>query len=122
MTMEERRKYPRINKVLPLKLSDNEFDILTETKNISANGAFCAVNKPLEVMTKLNIVLLIPFKKSKAKVIKKVTCGGVVVRNEEVHEDNGKYPYRIGIYFHEIKDSDRKILRSYINPFLKKNN
>lgn len=119
--MEERRKFPRIDKVLPLKLSESEFDILTETKNISASGAYCAVNKPLEIMTKLSIVLLIPFKKNNGKVIKKVNCGGVVVRNESA-QDNGKYPYRVGIYFNDINDHDRKLLRSYIKPFLKKNN
>ena len=112
--MRERRKFPRLVKNLPIKLSDDEFDVLTETKNISASGAYCPVSKPLAVMTKLNVILLIPVKKSKGKVIKKINCGGVVVRQEHV-KDNGKYAYRVGIYFSDLKESDRKILSSYID-------
>ncbi|MDD3296664.1 MAG: PilZ domain-containing protein [Candidatus Omnitrophica bacterium] len=116
--MEEKRKFPRIDKVLSIKFSDKEFDILTETKNISASGAYCPVNKPVELMTKLNLVLLIPMKKSRAKTIKKINCSGVVVRHEYT-KDNGNYPYRIGIYFTDLKETDRKILRNYINSSLK---
>ncbi len=116
--MMERRKYPRIEKTFSIKLSDREFDILTETKNISANGAYCSVGKPLDLMTKLNVVLLIPIKKSNNRTIKKITCCGVVVRCEYVTE-NGKYPYRIAIFFNDLKDSERKALRSYIDAILK---
>lgn len=116
--MMERRKYPRIERTLSIKLSDREFDILTETKNISANGAYCSVNKPLDLMTKLNVILLIPIKKSNNRTIKKIACCGVVVRCEYVTE-NGKYPYRIAIFFNDLKDSERKALRSYIDTVLK---
>lgn len=114
--MKERRKFPRVNKKLPIKLSDQEFDILTETKNISANGAYCPVNKPLGLMTKLSVVLLVPLQKSRGKVIKKITCGGVVVRQEHV-KDNGSYAYRVAIYFNDMKESDRKTLAAYIDAF-----
>ena len=114
----ERRKYPRIEKTLSIKLSDREFDILTETKNISANGAYCSVSKPLDLMTKLNIVLLIPIRKSNNRTIKKIICCGVVVRCEYITE-NGKYPYHIAIFFNDLKDSERKALRSYIDTILK---
>ena len=112
--MKERRNSPRLKKNLPIKLSDSEFDVLTETKNISASGAYCPVSKPLAVMTKLNVVLLIPLKKNRGKVIRKINCGGVVVRQEHV-KDNGKYAYRVGIYFSDLKENDRKTLSSYID-------
>ncbi len=116
--MKERRKFPRINKVLSVKLSDSEFDILTETKNISASGAYCPVSEPLEPMTKLQLVLLIPIKKNRSKLIKKIDCQGTVVRLETI-TDNGKFPYRVGIFFNQISDSDKKSLRSYIQSSLK---
>jgi len=115
--MKDKRKSPRVTKSLPLKLSDAESDILTETKNISASGAYCTVNKPLEIMTKLNVVILVPVKKNKNKTIRKVNCSGVVVRNE-YSADNGKYPYKIAIYFNDLKSQDRRTLQSYITPFL----
>lgn len=117
--MKEKREFPRVDKILPIKLSDKEFDILTETKNISANGAYFPTSKALEIMAKFNVVLLIPFKKNKNKTIKKISCCGTVVRCEYAN-DNTKYPYRTGIYFKDLKDCDKKTLRSYINSFLKK--
>ncbi len=116
--MNEQRKFPRLEKTLPIKLFDNQFDLLTETKNISANGAYCRVNKPLKIMTKLNMVLLIPVKKSQQKTIKKINCSGVVVRREPA-TDSRKYAYNVGIYFSDLKDRDRKALRLYIDSALK---
>jgi len=118
--MEDKRKFPRANKILPIKLSDAGYDILTETRNISASGAYCSVNKPLEPMTKLNVVLLIPVKKNKNKIIKKINCHGVVVRLEDDNDSNNdKYSYRIAIYFSGLKDTDRKVLHTCINSHLK---
>ena len=115
--MVERRQYPRVQKSLPLKLSDAEFDVLTETKNISGNGVYCAIDKSLPVMTKLAIVLLVPVKKNRQKGIRKITCQGVVVRKEYV-KDDGKHSYHVGIYFNDIKEKDRKVLLSYIKNHL----
>ena len=115
--VQERRRYPRIIKSLPIKLAGGEYDIVTDTKNISANGAFCAIGKPLPVMTKLDIVLLIPLKKNKSKAVRKINCTGVIVRGENT-KDNGKFPYSVGIYFSEIKPRDRKVLLAYIDSHL----
>jgi hypothetical protein len=112
--MQERRKYQRIEGTLPLKLSDSEFDIVTETKNISGSGVYCSVNTPLEPMTKVKIVILLPLKSKGRKSVKKITCGGVVVRKEYVR-NNGNHLYYVGIYFNDIKESDRKQLLSYID-------
>lgn len=112
--MKEKRKFPRIGKAVPLKLSGLEDDILTETRNVSGSGAYCAINKPVAEMTKLDIVMLVPIRKNKIKGIKKINCKGVVVRNQFMPDDQ-KRPYHIGIYFNEMKDSDRQILLSYLN-------
>lgn len=112
--MQERRRYPRLVQSLPIKLSDSGYDIVTETKNISGNGAYCAVDKPLEVMTRLKIVILLPFQKNRQKIVKRINCYGVVVRRDYI-KDNGSHSYRVGIYFNEIKESARKTLLSYIN-------
>ena len=117
--MEERRISPRIHKTIPLKLSDSSFDILTETMNISTSGAYCSVTKSLEIMTKLNLVLLVPVQKNRSRVIKKIACGGVVVRIEHAY-DSEKYPYRVGICFNDLKEKDKKTLSSYVNSHLKK--
>lgn len=114
---QERRKYPRAQFNLPIKIVDSMFDIVTETKDISGNGAYCAVNEDIEPMTKLGITLLVPIKKGGKKLLRKINCTGVVVRKEYV-QGNGKRAYNIGIYFNEIKEADRKMIVSYINSGL----
>ncbi len=119
--MEERRKYPRLSKNLPLKIQqspDKDFDIATETKNISANGAYCAVSCPIEPMTKLQLTLLVSLHGPKMKKIRKITCQGIVVRKERNPNDK-KYPYQIGIFFNAIDSLDKKFLQSYVNSSLK---
>ncbi|MCF7870792.1 MAG: PilZ domain-containing protein [Candidatus Omnitrophica bacterium] len=118
---KERRKYPRLEKILPIKLKqtpEKEFDLSTQTTNISASGAYCAVSKPVGLMTKLQLTLLIPLPKAKSKKIKKIECQGVVVRKEK-DKENKKFPYRIGIFFNDLDNQDRKFLQSYVNSFLK---
>ncbi len=115
----EKRRYPRVKQSLPIKLCDNEYDIVTETKNISGNGVYCAVNRKLPLMTKLKIILLIPLRKNNRKILRKITCNGIVVRQAYM-KNNGKYSYDTGIYFNEIKESDRKVILSYIDTSLKK--
>ncbi len=120
--MDERRKYPRLDKSLPIKLKqdpERNFDIATETTNISASGAYCAVTKSIAPMTKLKLVLLLPIHQSKMKKVRKIDCQGIVVRKEK-NNNNKKFPYRIGIFFNEIDSQDRKFLHSYINSFLSK--
>lgn len=116
--MKERRKYPRIEEHLPLKVSVSDFDLVTKTINVSASGAYCSVDRPIEPMTKLNMVVLVPVKKSNKRVVKKINCGGIVVRREHI-DDNGRHAWRVGIFFNDINEKDRKILTSYVNAHLK---
>jgi hypothetical protein len=114
--MIDKRKYPRIVEILALKLCGCESDIVTETKNISANGAYCSVNEPIEPMTKLDIILLVPLNRKK-KSMKKIFCKGIVVRKEYA-QGNGRHTWNLGIYFNEIKENDRKVLTRYIDSVL----
>jgi len=120
--MNEKRSYPRIEGNLALKLCASDCDLVTETKNISASGAYCAVNRKIEPMTKLDMVLLVPLiSKVNHKNVKKINCKGVVVRSDYI-QDNGKQSYCLGIYFSEIKETDRRILSAYINSLTKPSN
>ncbi len=110
----ERRKYPRIHFNLPIKISYGSFDSVTETKNISGSGAYCAVDEDIEPMTKMSVILLVPMVKGGRKLLKRINCTGVVVRKEKVRE-NGRRAYNIGIYFSDLKKTDRKVLLSYID-------
>ncbi len=110
--IHERRKHPRIEKNIPVKISGEEFDIVTETRNLSCAGAYCQVNRYLEPMSKLKIHLLLPFRKAKKVVTKKVTCQGVVVR---IEHQSGVESFNVAIYFNEIRARDAKTIAEYVN-------
>ena len=115
--MLERRRYPRIKKSFSLRLSGYNFKIKTETENLSANGMYCAINKPLELMTKLAIVIFLPYKNKNKTLVKRIDCEGVVVRKEALLKEK-KPIYYIGVYFNNIKEDDREFLITYINSYI----
>lgn len=107
----DRRQHPRFKGSIPLKISSGDFDIVTETKNLSRNGAYCQVDKYIEPMTKLKIHLLLPFKREDKVVTKKVTCQGIVVRTEA---NPGQTGYNVAIYFNEIQDRGADCISEFI--------
>jgi len=116
--MQERRKHPRINKKLPIKILAQRKDLLvTRTENISASGAYCSTNKYIEPMTILEIVMLLPHH-IPGKKDHKITCKGVVVRTEKAPANNGKESYNIAIFFNEFRGKEKERLQEYIEKHL----
>ena len=114
---QERRRYPRISRNIPVKICSDDFDLVTETKNLSRTGTYCRVNKYIEPMTKLKVQLLLQHKRSARVVTKKISCQGVVVRTESV--PGGDY-YNVAIYFNEIQNRDADYITDYVNMALNK--
>lgn len=113
--ISERRSTPRLRKGLALKISCGDFDIVTETKNISLNGAYCSVDRHLEVMGRLAVLLLLPFPHKEKVVTRKISCSGVIVRNEPPRTPGDKY--HAAIYFSEISDKNKKLLGEFLALF-----
>ncbi len=111
MQLPERRKHPRFDGNIPVKFSGTEFDIVTETANISRTGAYCQSNKYIEPMTKLRVNLLIPCRRNKRVFARKVTCEGIVVRTEAVP---GQEYYNVAVYFSDIQPRDAECITEYI--------
>ena len=114
--IEERRKHLRAKGQLPLKIADKTFDIITETVDISSSGIYCRVTRLLPLMSKIEVVLLVPPKNgSKSKQAKKIRCKGVVVRTEPIILENvDKAHYNTAIFFTDISAKDRKALEAYV--------
>jgi hypothetical protein len=111
----EKRRHPRIENNIPLKISTEDVDLVTETKNISCSGAYCWVNKFLEPMTKMAVTLLIPFKKVGKATTKKIVCGGVVVRTENIPGGDG---FNTAIFFNDIHPRDTRFLAEYVQNMI----
>lgn len=109
---KERRRHPRINERLPFTLKAEGFDTVTQTMNLSCLGAYCQLDKPIPLMTHLEIALALP-PGDKRKDFEYVECRGVVVRVEQRGSESHRGSvYNTAIYFSEIEESEReKIMR-----------
>ena len=114
---QERRRDPRLTGSIPVKISSDDIDIVTETKNLSRSGAYCRISKYIEPMTKLKIHLLLPMKRQDKVVTKKISCQGVIVRTESIPTEEG---FNIAIYFQDIRSRDAENITDFINASLQK--
>jgi len=114
---QERRRHPRLTDNLPLKISSEDGDVVTETWNLSCTGVYCKANRYLEPMTKLKINMLIPIKKNQRLTTKKVQCQGVVVRTESIP---GSDAYSTAIFFNDIHQKDAEYISDYVHEELDK--
>jgi PilZ domain len=108
---QEKRRHLRVAYDIPVKISGDHGDILTETKNISCSGAFCRMSQRLEPMTKLNVYLLLPVRVSDKVKTKKIACQGVVVRTEAVA---GKEYFDTAIFFNNIAPKDSHAIKEFV--------
>ncbi|MCA9400345.1 MAG: PilZ domain-containing protein [Candidatus Omnitrophica bacterium] len=112
---QERRRDPRLENNIPLKIKLDGGDVVTETVNISRSGAYCRVTEYIEPMTKLDIHLLLPVRKNGKDVTKKVACQGVVVRVEPVDQTTN---FNIAVFFNDITQRDSETIADYIGSHL----
>lgn len=118
MMIKERRQHTRLDNNVPVKISCDDFDLVTETRNISCAGAYCRVNRYIEPMTRLKVILLLPLKRKNKGASKKISCQGVVVR---VESDPCEDYYRIAVFFSDIQPKERKIIAQFVDSSLQKN-
>ncbi len=111
----ERRKDPRRDGNLPLKISKQGLDMVTETRNISSSGVYCRVNQPLPVMTKIELTLLLPQHTKNRISSEKIKCGGVVVRSEpDILEQADKAYQSVAIFFTDISKKNKEKISQYV--------
>ena len=114
-SFKDRRKDPRVLSEIPIKIFQEDGDILTETKNISRSGAYCRVNRYMSPMTKLRINLLLPVKQTGKIKTSKISCEGIVVRTEPIDGDTS---YNAAIFFNNISQKDSDAIAQYVNNYL----
>lgn len=115
----EKRRHLRVEHNIPVKISSDHGDILTETKNLSCSGAFCRVSQRLEPMTRLKIHLLLPLRKSNKVSTKKITCQGVVVRTQAV---SGQDYFDTAIFFSDIAPKDSRTISEFVESMMENKN
>ena len=112
---QEKRRHLRLEYNIPVKISSDDGDILTETKNLSCSGAFCRMTQRLEPMTRLKVYLLLPLRKSDKVRPKKITCQGVVVRTQAAAEEDY---YDTAIFFNDIAPKDSRTINEFVESMM----
>lgn len=114
----ERRRSPRVESCLSLHLTSADFDFAAETKNVSAGGAYCRVDRHLPFMAKLKVALVLPIQEAGETVPRRIRCEAIVVRSESQIVDNGQERHYVALYFERMKPSDRLRLERYVRTVL----
>lgn len=104
---DERRRYPRSRRGLPVVTDDGGPGVLNHVDNISASGVLCHTVKPIPLMTKLSIILELP-----KPYNRRVECEGVVVRCEP-HE-KGDDHFKVAILYTKMKGDDLQAVTQYV--------
>ena len=115
----ERRKSPRIEKSLPLSLTDATFDLATETKNISARGVYCRVDHHIPYMSKIMVTLSLPVQEKGRITHYLIRSRATVVRSESQIINHGKKEIHfVALYFEHLKRSDSQKIEEYVRTHL----
>lgn len=112
----ERRGAPRVAKELPITIAHKLKEWAVKTKDISASGAYCTINRFLAPMTKLHIRFEVPGNPH----ARQIACQGVVVRIDPPRATPVRPHYHVAIFFNELADHDRLALARFVQQHLQR--
>lgn len=115
MMSRERRGTPRIAEQVTLALTEAGGVIQAETKNLSASGVYCALDRLIPPMTKLEVRLELP---SGGHQRASMCCSGVVVRVEPVIAPPDRARYHTAIFFTDLAERDRSAISQFVRQQL----
>lgn len=103
----ERRRYPRVDEHLRIRVAGREEQIATETVNVSCGGTLCWLDRPLPLMTKVAVDLALPKRL--------IHCVGVVVRCQPTQAPwTRKGHYQTALFFTDLKRSDHRAIAEFV--------
>lgn len=117
MTIDERRKAPRIDAELPILLEGGPAEAGGKTLNISTSGVYFEVPHYIEPLTKVRMELLLPGAGG-AGGEKKVAFDGIVVRTEPETPSDDVRVYRTAVFFTYMPEASLNVLSSFIEKRL----
>lgn len=109
---EERRRYPRSRRGMPLVQDEGGPGVLNHVDNISANGVLCHTVKPIPLMTRMRIVLELPVTEEPVRI----DADGIVVRCDP-HEQGDDH-FKVAILFTRLTDEDHQAIRLFVDQDL----
>jgi len=116
MTFKERRRAERVDANLAVTISGAPGGAQGRTLNISTNGVYFESPKFIDVLTKVELELVIPAGASGKE--ERVVCEGVVVRVDPEHEDPDLSTYNVAVFFAYVSKSSQAVISRYIKSRL----
>ena len=114
MSPRERRVAPRITERVALSIQDAGAQITTESKNLSAAGVYCTLDRFIAPMTKLALQFDLPGGARRATV----RCTGVVVRVEPTIATAERGQFNVAIFFTELAPRHREAIGRFVRQRL----
>ncbi len=118
MTFKERRRAKRVDANLAVTISGAPEGKQGKTLNISTNGVYFESPKFIDMLTKVQLELVIPVGGPESGKEERITCDGVVVRVEPEHEDPDVAKYNIAVFFAYVPKAAQTVLSRYIKSRL----
>ena len=112
--IDEKRSTPRIEEKLALKISEGDYTTVVETKNISASGVYFTANKPMPIMSRVMITILLPTNTARNN---KIELDGTVVRVMPIAIQDETL-YETAIFFNEISERAKHIISRHIKKVI----
>ncbi len=107
---KERRRHARAAERIALAITDAGAALSTETKNLSASGVYCTLERFIAPMSKLQLEFELPNGSRRVKI----RCTGVVVRVEPVIANVEHGLYNVAIFFTELTERDRSAIARFV--------
>ena len=115
MSKTERRRHPRADALLPMKLSlgDDSGEDMVETRirNLSCSGIRFHAPHSLQLMSRVQIALELPD-------ADQLLISGVVVRCDIADLEEGAESFDTAIFFDDLSESARKQLSQFVSTQL----
>jgi len=95
-------------------LSDATVALQTETRNISASGFYCTLERFIPPMTKLQLEMELPSNARRHRI----RCTGVVVRTEPTVANPEHGAFNVAVFFTDLAERDRASIAQFVRDRL----
>jgi len=111
MAAQEHRREPRIAERISLAIAEAGGELSADTKNLSASGAYCTLDRFIAPMTKVQLRFTLPQVGAQPAQIR---CPGVIVRIEPVIASAERGRFNVAVLFTELSERDRSAIQRFV--------